>query len=97
MNDEDSQDRTRDLGKQIASLIQSIGQGPEKPVSCEEQQKLKAAAHRLDQMLKVSADAERQALRDAVGRLDRLLGDIRKGKDVSNSIKRRRDWQEPAR
>lgn len=97
MDDEDNQGRTLDLGKRIASLIQSIGQGPEKQITNEERQNLKAAADRLDQMLKASADAERQVLREAAGRLDRLLSDIRKGKDVSNRIKRRRDRQEPTR
>jgi cell division septum initiation protein DivIVA len=94
MDNETSQRRARDVGKRIASLIQSIGQGPEKQISRDERQKLKHAAARLDQMLKAAADAERQVLRDAAGRLDRLLVDIRKGKDL-NSIKRRRDRQEP--
>jgi cell division septum initiation protein DivIVA len=88
MNDEDSPGRERDLGKRIASLMQSIGHGSEKQISDEERQKLKAAASRLDQMLKDAADADQQALRDAAGRLDRLLADIRKGKDVTGRIKR---------
>lgn len=95
--DDDAKSRARDVEKRIACLIQSIGQGPEKPATSEERQNLKAAAQRLDQMLKASADAEQQALREAAGRLNRLLSDIGKGKDVSNSIKRRRDWQEPTK
>ena len=91
MND-DSQGRDREVGKRIASLMQSIGPG--KPVTVDEQQKLKAAAAKLDQMLKVAADADQQALKEAAGRLDRLLTDIRKGKDVASSIKRRREQPE---
>ena len=96
MNDEDSQGRERELGERIASLMQSIGQGSEKPVSGDELQKLKAAAGRLDRMLKEAADADRQALKDAAGRLDQLLVDIRKGKDVARRLKRK-DRQEPTR
>lgn len=87
MND-DSQGRDREVGKRIASLMQSIGPG--KPATVEEQQKLKAAAAKLDQMLKIAADADQHALKEAAGRLDQLLADIRKGKDVGSSIKRRK-------
>lgn len=96
MNDEGKQVREHELGKRIASLIRSIGQGAEKPITSEEQQKLKAAADRLDQMLKNTADADRQALRDTAARLDRLLADIRKGKDVTRRISRR-EREEPNR
>jgi len=96
MNDEDSQGRERDLGERIASLMQSIGQGSEKPISGDELEKLKAAASRLDRMLKDAADADRQALKDAAGRLDQLLANIRKGKDVASQLKRK-DRQEPKR
>ena len=97
MNDESNQAPDRGLGMRIASLVQSIGQGPEKQATSEEQEKLKAAADRLDQMLKAAADADREALKSAANRLDRLLVDIRKGKDVANNLKRRRDRQEPTR
>lgn len=63
--------------------------GPGKAITSEEQRKLKAAADRLDQMLKAAADADQQALNDAAGKLDRMLADIRKGKDVSSRVKRR--------
>jgi hypothetical protein len=89
MSDEQTQGQERDLGKRIASLIQSIGHGPRKQISGEELEKLKAAVGRLDQMLKDAADADRQALRDAAGRLDRLLGDLRKGKGVTHPLRRR--------
>lgn len=91
MHDDDNQGWEREVGKRIASLIQSIGQGPGKPVTGEEQQKLKAAASRLDQMLKAPADADQQALRNATGKLDQLLADIQKGKDPTHRIKRRRE------
>ena len=80
MNDESNQAPGSELGKRIASLVRSIGQGPEKQATAEEQQKLKAAAGRLDQMLKAAADADREGLKTAADRLGRLLADIRKGK-----------------
>jgi hypothetical protein len=97
MNDESNQAPDRELGKRIASLVRSIGRGHEKQATSEEQEKLKAAADRLDQMLKAAADADREALKAAADRLDRLLLDIRKGKDVANNLKCRRDRQEPTR
>ena len=92
MNDESNQVPDRNLGNRIASKVRSIGNGPEKKIAGEELQKLKAAANRLDQMLEAAADADREALRNAADRLDRLLLDIRKGKDVTNNLKRR-DWR----
>lgn len=94
MNDESNQAPDRELGKRITSLLRSIGQGTEKQATAEEQQKLRTAADRLDQMLKAAADADQQALKDAADRLDRLLVDIRKGRDVAKNLKRR-DKQEP--
>lgn len=95
MTDDGNQDGARDLGKRITSLVRSIGQGPEKQNTGEELQKLKAAANRLDQMLKAAAEADQQALKNAADRLDRLLVDIRKGKDVTSHLKQRRERQEP--
>lgn len=91
MNDESNQAPDRDLGKRIASLVRSIGQGPEKHATAEELQKLNAAANRLDQMLKAAAEADQQSLRNAADRLDRLLVDIRKGKDVTSRLKKSRE------
>ncbi len=89
MNDNDSQGRERDVGNRITNLIRSIGQRPEKPIAVEEQRALAAAAARLDQMLKDAAEADRQALRNAAVRLDEMLLDIRKGKDITDRVKRR--------
>lgn len=97
MNDEGNQGRERDVGKRIASLIRSIDQGPKKQITSEEMQTLKAAADRLDHMLNAAGDADRQALREAVARLDQLLVDIREEKDVTNHLKRRRQRQKPPR
>lgn len=96
MSDEGNEAREREVGRRIAGLIRSIGQAPQKQISSEEQQKLEAAANRLDRMLKAAADADHQALKDAAGRLDRLLMDIRKGKDVTSRLKRAREQQEPS-
>jgi hypothetical protein len=97
MNDEDSQGRKCDVRERIAGLIRSIGRGSEKQITTEERRELKAAADRLDQMLKAAADIDQQALRDAAVRLDRLLVDIREGKDISNNVKRRQDRREQTR
>ena len=88
MNDDD-QKRESDVGKRIANLIRSIEQRPEKPIAVEEQRVLAAAAARLDQILKQAADADRQVLRSAAVRLDELLSDMRKGKDITDRVKRR--------
>lgn len=88
MNDDD-QKPENDVGNRIASLIRSIGQRPEKPIADEEQRALAAAAARLDQLLKEAADADRQALRNASVRLGEMLLDMRKGKDITDRIKRR--------
>ena len=82
------------MREKIVSLMLSIGQSAKKKqITSQELQKLKNAAGRLDQMLKASADADRQTLRNASVRLEKLLSDIRKGKDVTNDLKRRRDAQ----
>ena len=81
--------RDRDVREKIVSLMQSIGRAPKRQVTSEELQKLQNAAGRLDQMLKASANADLQNLRNASLRLDQLLSDIRKGKDVTNDLKRR--------
>jgi cell division protein ZapA (FtsZ GTPase activity inhibitor) len=83
MNNEDNQGRDRDLRDRIVSLIRANQQAHPKPVPGEELEKLKAAATRLDQMLQSGADADRQALENAAARLDQLLTDIRKGKEVT--------------
>ena len=88
MNDND-QKRESDVGNRIANLIRSIGQQPEKPVPVEEQRVLAAAAARLDQILKEATEADRQALRNAAVRLDELLSEMRKGKDITDRVKRR--------
>lgn len=97
MNDEDKQGEARDVGQRIARMIRSIGEGTENQIAGEELQKLKAAANRLDQMLKSAADADREALRNAADRLDRLLVDIRKGKDVTGRLRQSRERPEPKR
>ena len=96
MNDESNQAPDRELGKRIASLVRSIGHGPEKQATSEERQKLKTAADRLGKMLKAAAEADQQSLRNAADRLDRLLVDMRKGNDVTRGLKRR-DRRQPTR
>jgi hypothetical protein len=95
MNNENENEKGRehDLRQRIVSLIRANEQALKKPITDEEVQKLKAAAARLDQMLKAAADADGQVLRSAVARLDQLLEDIATGKDVTYDLKRRRNWQ----
>jgi len=90
MNNGDHQDRDRDIREKIVSQMQSIGEGPVKQITAKELQNLKSAASRLDQMLKVAANAEGQALKSAAARLDELLSDIRAGKDLTRILKRPR-------
>ena len=89
MSSGDEQGREREVRERIMSLMQSIEKGPRKQLTPEEAEKLKNAASRLDQILKAAADADQQALESAAARLDRLLSDIRAGKDVTHDLKRR--------
>jgi hypothetical protein len=93
MNNENEKGRERDLRQRIVSLVRANEQALKKPITNEEVQKLKAAAARLDQMLKAAVDADGQVLRSAAARLDQLLGDIATGKDVTYDLKRRPNWQ----
>lgn len=93
MNNENEKGREHDLRQRIVSLIRANEQALKKPITDEEVQRLKAAAARLDQMLKAAADADGQVLRSAAARLDQLLEDIGTGKDVTDDLKRRRNWQ----
>ena len=92
MNNDQNEDRQRVIRDRIASLIRANEQGAKKrQISGEELQKLKAAANRLDGMLKASAEADTEALKKAAGRLDQMLEEIRAGKDITDGIKRRRE------
>ena len=93
MNNENEKGREHDLRQGIVSLIRANEQALKKPITDEEVQKLKAAAARLDQMLKAAVDTDGQVLRSAAARLDQLLEDIATGKDVTYDFKRRRNWQ----
>ena len=93
MNNENEKGREHDLRQRIVSLIRANEQALKKPITDEEVQKLKAAAARLDQMLKAAVDADGRVLRSAAARLDQLLEDIATGKDVTYDLKRRRNWQ----
>jgi hypothetical protein len=93
MNNENEKGREHDLRQRIVSLIRANEQALKKPIRDEEVQKLKAAAGRLDQMLKAAVDADGEVLRSAAARLDQLLDHITTGKDVADDLKRRRNWQ----
>jgi cell division septum initiation protein DivIVA len=89
MSTGDDQGRERDVRERIVGLMQSIGKGPRKQLTAEEAEKFKNAASRLDQILNAAADVDQQVLKSAAARLDRLLSDIRAGKDVTRDLKRR--------
>ena len=93
MNNENEKGREHDLRQRIVSLIRANEQALKKPITDEEVQRLKAAAARLDQILKAAVDADEQVLTSAAARLDQLLEDIGTGKDVTDDLKRRRNWQ----
>jgi hypothetical protein len=89
-----------DVRDRIVSLMRTMGQARTKVFSQEEGQTLRAAANRLDQLLKEFADAEEarrkearnkeiQTLRVAAGRLDRFLTGIT-GKQALPELKLRR-------
>jgi hypothetical protein len=90
MGDENKQDREREVRERIAGFMQANEQARKKQVAGEELQTLKAAAGRLDQLLKDTANADLQALRAAGERLDRLLADIAAGKDLVSDLTRQR-------
>jgi len=92
MTDGHNQLSARELRERIARLMQSVG-APGKQVSEAERQKLKSAAGRLDQLLKSAVTADQQGLKTAAGRLDQLLSDIRTGKDITQTLKRKRGQQ----
>jgi cell division protein ZapA (FtsZ GTPase activity inhibitor) len=89
MNNESDPGQERNLQERIVSLIRANQQARKTPLTDEELQKLKAAARRLDQMLKAAADEDQRALKNAAARLDQLLKDMAAGKDVTNDFKRR--------
>jgi hypothetical protein len=91
MRDENPQDREREVRDRIAGFIQANEQARSKQVSGEELQTLKAAAGRLDQLLRDADEANLQVLKTAAARLDRLLAGIAEGKDVVAGLKRRRN------
>jgi len=90
MGSDDNQNSERELREKIASLMQSISQSPIQQIPTDQLAKLKTAATRLDHLLKSNADQDQQSLKTAVEKLDQLLSNIRKGKDVSESLKSRR-------
>ena len=89
MPDGDSQDPQRALRERIVTLMRANEQARMRPVTDDEQQKLKGAASRLDQMLNATAAAEQQVLASAIERLDRLLRGIRNGNDLTEKIRLR--------
>jgi BMFP domain-containing protein YqiC len=89
MGNDDNQDHEQQLRERIASAMRAASQAPQKPLSEKERQQLQSAASRLDQLLKASDDTDQQVLKSAAARLDQFLKDIRRGKDITNRIKRR--------
>ena len=87
MTDEDTQNR--ELRERIASQVRAAEGTRTSPVTAQELQALKAAASRLDQLLKAGAEADAEALKNAAARLDRILSSIGTGKDPTGDIKRR--------
>jgi len=91
MSDED---QDRELQERIASKIRAAESARTTRVTDQELQALKAAASRLDQLLKAGTDADAQALKNAAARLDQILAGIGAGKDVTGEIRKRGDGSE---
>lgn len=91
MSNQDHQDR--ELRERIAGQIRATEHAHAAPITDEELQALKAAASRLDQLLKSGADADAQTLKNAAARLDQILASIGAGRDVTDELKRRREGQ----
>jgi hypothetical protein len=89
MDNEDNQDR--ELRERIANQLRATESARTTPLTDQEMRALKAAASRLDQLLKTGADADAEALKNAAARLDQILASIGTGKDVAGEIKRRRE------
>ena len=89
MDNGENQDPKTDVGERISRLIRANQRAHKKEIAAEELQNLKTAASRLDQILKNAADAETQSLKHAAAKLDQLLNDIRAGKDLTTTLKKR--------
>jgi hypothetical protein len=90
MDYEDKQNREREVQDRIANFMRAEGDRKQE-VSAKEQQLLKDATDRLNQLLSASAEADARLLRVAAARLDQLLTDIAAGKDVVGGFKQRRE------
>src|SRR5262249_32265754 len=84
----------RERQERIGSQIRAAESARTTPVTDQELQALKAAAGRLDQLLKEGTDADAQALKNAAARLDQILAGIGAGKDVTGEIRKRGDGSE---
>jgi cell division protein ZapA (FtsZ GTPase activity inhibitor) len=89
MDNEENPDPERELREKIIRRMRSLGQGPQQQVPGEQVQNLKAAAARLDRILRAADDRDRQELRSAAARLDQLLSKISAGSDIVHELKRR--------
>ena len=83
-----SNDQDRELQERIAGQLRAAESARTAPATEQEQQALKAAASRLDQLQKQGTDADAQALKNAAARLDQILAGIGAGKDVTGDIRR---------
>lgn len=86
-----SNDQDRELRERIANQMRATESARTAAATEQELEALKAAASRLDQLLKTGADADAQALRNAAARLDQILAGIGAGKDVTGEIKKRQE------
>lgn len=91
MSDQDHHDPEQNLRERIVGQIHATERGTQKTLDEEELQLLKTAVTRLEEMLSAAADTDREALKTAAARLDTLLVEISKGKDVTQGMRRRRD------
>lgn len=95
MCNQEKQTPELEIQARIARLAEAEEKVLKKPVSGDELRVLTAVTARLDQLLARAAEAEVQELHSAASRLDQLLNDISKGKDVRTKLKRRDPREQP--
>jgi hypothetical protein len=95
MCNQEKQTPELEIRARIARLAKAEENVLKKPVSGDELRVLTAVTARLDRLLARAAEAEVQELHSASSRLDQLLSDISKGKDVRTRLKRRDQRERP--
>lgn len=95
MRNQEKQTPELEIQARIVRMAEAEEKVLKKPVSGDELRMLTAVTARLDQLLARAVEAEVEELHSAALRLDQLLNDISKGKDVRTKLKRRDPRERP--